>query len=108
MQRVIFPNAGLADAGLHLTGAVLLAASFIGLGKGISDRAVPSKNVNNRDDFQFFRAFHDRDGPFVSFPSGHAAAIVAMAAVIAGKSTHGTQKCLRIVGPIAYGVAGLV
>src|ERR1700674_3573717 len=75
----------VADAGLHMTEAVLLAASITGLGKGFSGRALPNVNLNNPDDFQFFRGFHEGNGPFVSFPSGHAAASFAMAAVATGE-----------------------
>jgi membrane-associated phospholipid phosphatase len=65
-------------------------------------------NVNNPDDFQFFRGFHDGNGPFVSFPSGHAAASFAVAAVITGEVDRWHPGMARIVGPIAYGGAGLV
>ena len=98
----------LADAGLHMTEAVLLAASFTGLGKGIFGRALPDVNVNNPDDFQFFRGFHDNNGPFVSFPSGHAAASFAMAAVITGEVDRWHPGLGHFVGPIAYGGAALV
>jgi len=98
----------LADAGLHMTEAVLLAASVTGLGKGIFGRALPNVNVNNPDDFQFFRGFHDRNGPFVSFPSGHAAASFAMAAVVTGEVDRWHPGLAHIVGPITYGGAGLV
>ena len=98
----------LADAGLHMTEAVLLAASFTGLGKGIFGRALPDVNVNNPDDFQFFRGFHDNNGPFVSFPSGHVAASFAMAAVITGEVDRWHPGLDHIVGPIAYTGAGLV
>ena len=98
----------VADAGLHMTEAVLLAASFTGLGKGIFGRALPNVNVNNPDNFQFFRGFHDRNGPFVSFPSGHAAASFAMAAVVTGEVDRWHPGLAHIVGPIAYGGAGLV
>jgi membrane-associated phospholipid phosphatase len=98
----------LADAGLHMTEAVLLAASFTGLGKGVFGRALPNVNVNNPDDFQFGRGFHDRNGPFVSFPSGHAAASFAMAAVVTDEVGRWRPGMARIIGPIAYGGAGLV
>jgi membrane-associated phospholipid phosphatase len=98
----------LADAGLHMTEAVLLAASINGLGKGISGRALPNVDLNNPDDWQFFRGFHEGNGPFVSFPSGHAAASFAMAAVITGEVDRWHPGLARIVGPIAYGGAGLV
>jgi membrane-associated phospholipid phosphatase len=101
----------VADAGLHMTEAVLLAASITGLGKGISGRALPNVNLNNPDDFQFFRGFHQGNGgngPFVSFPSGHAAASFAMATVITGEVDRWHPGLTRIVGPVAYGGAGLV
>jgi membrane-associated phospholipid phosphatase len=98
----------LADAGLHMTEAVILAASFTGLGKGIFGRALPNVNVNNPDDFQFFRGFHDKNGPFVSFPSGHAAASFAVAAVVTGEFDRWHPGLARVVGPIAYSGAGLV
>ena len=98
----------LADAGLHMTEAVLLAASFTGLGKGIFGRALPQVNVNNPYDFQFGRGFHDGNGPFVSFPSGHAAASFAMAAALTSEADQWHPGLARIIGPIAYGGAGLV
>lgn len=98
----------LADAGLHMTEAVLVAASFTGLGKGFFGRALPNVNVNNPDDFQFGRGFHRGNGPFVSFPSGHAAASFAMAAVLTSEVDRWHPGMARIVGPIAYGGAGLV
>jgi|GEM_PF-2036989 len=72
----------LARGALHMTAAFLLAASVTGLGKGISGRALPSVNDSNPENFQFGRGFHDRNGPFVSFPSGHATASFAMAAAL--------------------------
>jgi membrane-associated phospholipid phosphatase len=98
----------LANAGLHMTEAVLLAATFTGLGKGVFGRALPNVNVNNPDNFQFGRGFHDRNGPFVSFPSGHAAASFAMAAVVTDEVGQWHPEMARIIGPIAYGGAGLV
>jgi membrane-associated phospholipid phosphatase len=98
----------LANAGLHMTEAVLLAATFTGLGKGVFGRALPNVNVNNPGNFQFGRGFHDRNGPFVSFPSGHAAASFAMAAVVTDEVGQWHPEMARIIGPIAYGGAGLV
>lgn len=98
----------LSDGALHMTEAVLLAASITGLGKGFSGRALPSVNDSNPENFQFGRGFHDRNGPFVSFPSGHAAASFAMAAVLTGELDLWRPGIGRFVGPIAYGGAGLV
>jgi membrane-associated phospholipid phosphatase len=98
----------LAGGALHMTEAVLLAASITGLGKGFSGRALPSVNDSNPENFQFGRGFHDRNGPFVSFPSGHAAASFAMAATLTSEVDLWRPGLGRIVGPIAYGTAGLV
>jgi membrane-associated phospholipid phosphatase len=98
----------VADVGLHMTEAVLIAASVTGLGKGIFGRALPSVNDSNPDNFQFFRGFHDRNGPFVSFPSGHTAASFAMASVVTAEVDSWHPGLAHIVGPIAYGGAGLV
>jgi membrane-associated phospholipid phosphatase len=98
----------LADAGLHMTEAVLLAASVTGLGKGVFGRALPNVDVNNPDDFQFGRGFHEGNGPFVSFPSGHTAASFAMAAVVTCEVARWHPGMARVIGPIVYGGAGLV
>ena len=98
----------VAGAALHMTEAVLLAASITGLGKGFSGRALPSVNDSNPENFQFGRGFHDGNGPFVSFPSGHAAASFAMASVFTGELDLWRPGIGRFVGPIAYGGAGLV
>jgi membrane-associated phospholipid phosphatase len=98
----------LAGAALHMTEAVLVAASITGLGKGIFGRALPSVNDSNPANFQFGRGFHDGNGPFVSFPSGHAAASFAMAAALTSEVDQWHPGLARIIGPIAYGSAGLV
>ena len=91
-----------------MTEAVLVAASITGLGKGISGRALPSVNDSNPENFQLGRGFHDGNGPFVSFPSGHAAASFAMAAVLTSEVDYWHPGTARIIGPIAYGGAALV
>jgi membrane-associated phospholipid phosphatase len=78
------------------------------LGKGISGRALPAVNDSNPENFQFGRGFHDGNGPFVSFPSGHTAASFAMAAALTSEADLWRPGMARIVGPIAYGTAGLV
>jgi membrane-associated phospholipid phosphatase len=98
----------VASAALHMTAAVLLAASINGLGKGFSGRALPSVNDSNPENFQFGRGFHDGNGPFVSFPSGHAAASFAMAAAFTSEVDYWHPGAARIIGPIAYGSAALV
>src|SRR3984893_15402604 len=98
----------LANGALHMMEAVLVAASITGLGKGISGRALPSVNDSNPGNFQLGRGFHDGNGPFVSFPSGHAAASFAMAAVLTSEVDYWHPGTACIIGPIAYGGAALV
>src|ERR1700682_5754917 len=98
----------LAYAGIHITEAVLLAASLTGLGKGFFGRALPNVDMSNADDFKFCRGFHVDNGPYVACPSGHTAASFAMAAVITGEVDRWHPGLGRIVGPVGYGGAGLV
>jgi membrane-associated phospholipid phosphatase len=98
----------IADAAVHTTEAVLLAATITGILKGVSGRALPSANVRDPGNFQFGRGFHDGNGPFVSFPSGHAAASFAMAAALTEETARWSPRAGHIVGPIAYAGASLV
>ncbi|MDB4874209.1 MAG: phosphoesterase PA-phosphatase related protein [Gemmatimonadetes bacterium] len=97
---------GLAHAALHNMEAIALASSITGLAKGLTGRALP--NVEARHQFSFGRGFHEGNGPFVSFPSGHTAAAFAMAATIAGEVDHVDPRIGRIAGPIAYSAAAAV
>ena len=98
----------LATLGLHLTEGVVTAAALNGLVKGFSGRALPNASTAKPGHFSFGRGFHDGNGPFVSFPSGHTAASFAAAAVIAGEVSSWDPATARIVAPIAYSSATLV
>ena len=98
----------VAGLGLHLTQAVLLAASVTAVGKGISGRSIPQQSAGEPDDFQFGRGFHRGNGPYVSFPSGHTAAGFAMAAVFTGEASRWRPAAARFIGPIAYGGAAAI
>ncbi|MFI5257105.1 MAG: phosphatase PAP2 family protein [Gemmatimonadales bacterium] len=99
---------GVAALGVHLTEGVLLAASINALGKGIAGRALPdSVPHDDAGQFSFGRGFHDNNGDFVSFPSGHTAAAFATAAVLTAEAER-WRPGNRWVAPVAYGGAVVV
>ncbi|HKO16850.1 MAG TPA: phosphatase PAP2 family protein [Gemmatimonadaceae bacterium] len=97
-----------ADLGVHLTEGVILAAALDGVVKGFAGRALPRASGGDPDKFSFGRGFHEGNGPYVSFPSGHTAAAFAAAAVITGEAARWDSGGRRIVEPVAYGGATLV
>jgi membrane-associated phospholipid phosphatase len=101
-------SARLATLGVSLTEGVALAAALNGLVKGVSGRALPNVKTTDPGDFSFGRGFHEGNGPFVSFPSGHTAASFAAAAIIAGTAQDWSPATARVIRPIAYTTATLV
>lgn len=97
----------VADVGLHLTEAVVLAATINGVVKGVSGRALPQASADP-DNIELGRGFHHGNGPYVSFPSGHTAAAFAMAAVLAGETGRLHPEVSRFVAPLAYGGASVI
>lgn len=95
-----------ARFGLHSIEAVALGGGIAGLIRGFTGRALP--NVNTREAFSFGRGFHDGNGPFVSFPSGHTTAAFAMAAVISGETRAVSPRVARVAGPVAFALAAAV
>ena len=96
-----------ATLGVHLTEGVLVSAALNGLVKGFSGRALPNATTKPGH-FSFGRGFHDGNGPFVSFPSGHTAASFGAAAVITDEVSNWDSTKAWIVAPIAYSTATLV
>ncbi len=96
----------MTAAGIHVTEAVVLAAAIDGVGKGMAGRALPG--VRTSDSFSWGRGFHDNNGDFVAFPSGHTAAAFAMAAALTGEADECHLGFDRYVGPLAYSAAGAV
>jgi membrane-associated phospholipid phosphatase len=92
-----------AYAGSRVTTSVLLAAAITALGKGIAGRALPG--VKTPHSFSFGRGFHDDNGPFVAFPSGHTAAAFALATALTAEAEHSSYGWSRLVRPIAYTAA---
>ncbi len=70
----------IAMDALQNLAAISLAATLTGVAKGLSGRALPG--VRARHAFSFGRGFHDDNGPFVSFPSGHTASAFAIATTL--------------------------
>lgn len=98
----------VARLGVTMTEGVLLAASLNGIVKGFAGRALPNAPSRDRGEFSFGRGFHDGNGPFVSFPSGHTAASFAAAAVLSEDARSWSTPAARFVAPAAYGTATLV
>ena len=97
---------GLQRFAVHDMEAIAVATVITGLGKGIFGRALPG--VDARHQFQWGRGFHDSNGPFVSFPSGHTAAAFALSATITGELEHAGYKRARTAGRLAFAAAGAV
>lgn len=99
-------STGLRRFAAHDMEAIALATIVTGVGKGISGRALPG--VRTKHAFELGRGFHDSNGPFVSFPSGHTAAAFAMSATIAGELGRADSSHARLVDYLSYGTAAAV
>jgi membrane-associated phospholipid phosphatase len=97
---------GLRQFAAHDMESIALATVITGVTKGITGRALPG--VQARHKFQLGRGFHDDNGPFVSFPSGHTAAAFALAATISGEAARVDSGRAAFVEPIAFGLATAV
>lgn len=97
---------GVHGLALHGMESIGLAAIITGLGKGVAGRALPG--VKTTHEFEFGRGFHDRNGPFVSFPSGHTAAAFAMATTVSAEVGRADSSRARLVSILAYGGATAV
>ena len=98
----------VTDLGMHLTESVIVAATLNAFLKGVSGRALPNAKSREPGDFSFGRGFHDGNGSFVSFPSGHTAASFAAATTITDEVSRWDSSAARFVGPAAYSAATLV
>jgi membrane-associated phospholipid phosphatase len=91
---------------IHNVEAIALATLVNGLGKGIVGRALPG--VQTKHAFEVGRGFHDDNGPFVSFPSGHTAAAFAMAATVSSEWRRADSSRSALVNGLAFGAATAV
>jgi membrane-associated phospholipid phosphatase len=100
-------NADMADVGLHMGEAMLIAEVATYAVKFVTGRARPSVSPDDAYDFKLGRGFA-WDDTYRSFPSGHTTAAFAVAAVAAHEieRIHGGDKLL--IGLATYGPAALV
>lgn len=96
----------VATGALHNMEAIALASTITGIAKGFTGRALPG--VQSTHSFSFGRGFHDGNGPFVSFPSGHTAAAFAMAATLGPELGRFNSRLGDLVEPIAFTGAAAV
>lgn len=96
----------VATGALHNMEAIALASAITGVAKGFTGRALPGVQASHS--FSFGRGFHDDNGPFVSFPSGHTAAAFAMAATLGPELGRLNARLGDIVEPIAFTGAAAV
>ena len=94
---------GATAVGSRITESVLLAASITAIGKGLAGRALPG--VETEHAFSLGRGFHQANGAFVSFPSGHTAAAFALAGALTAEAERSGHAWARFVRPIAYATA---
>ncbi len=97
---------GIATLGLHGGEALAASAVVTELLGGLTGRARPSVNINHSDAFQFAEGF--RSDAHASFPSEHATAGFAMAAVFGAESSRRWPHASRWITPLGYAVASLV
>ena len=97
----------LADAGLHVGEAYVVAAAVAFTVKGLAGRARPyAPGVDRAGDFQLGRGYLHRE-PFSSFPSGHATGSFAFASAVTAEAGRWAPRHARLVGVLAYSGAVL-
>lgn len=95
----------IEDLGLHTVESVGLATLITSSIKIVAGRARPYASKDDARNFQLFRGLGNDD--YRSFPSGHATAAFAFAAVISAETSHWWPDTRWVIGPIMYGAASL-
>jgi membrane-associated phospholipid phosphatase len=103
----VFGNEEMADVGLHVGEAILLAEAFTYTIKLLAGRARPFHDIHEPFDFSFGRGFREGDD-YRSFPSGHTSAAFATAAAAAHEIERLTDGNDYLMGLVTYGPAALV
>lgn len=96
----------LADMGLHIAEAVLLAEGVTYTAKAFAGRSRPRHDIETPHDFQLGRGFED--GAFRSFPSGHSTAAFALAAAVTTELALEDPDRGWLAGGLLFGGASLV
>jgi membrane-associated phospholipid phosphatase len=97
----------VADVGLHVTEAILLAEGITYAIKLLAGRGRPMLDVDNAFDFQFGRGIGAGDD-FQSFPSGHTSAAFATAAALAHELERLFPGSDLLWGVFTYAPASMV
>jgi membrane-associated phospholipid phosphatase len=103
LALVSFGHPAVQQFALHNAEAIALAATLTAITKGVVGRALPE--VATKHSIQFGRGFHEGNGPFVSFPSGHTAAAFAFATTVAGELAHDSVAHSNLLGGAAFAIA---
>jgi len=96
----------VSELGLRATEALAISAGITGIVKGLTGRQRPYVDIHDPSHFVFGKGFtsHDND----SFPSGHATAAFAFAAVVTDETAHWWPHQTWWVGTLTYGSATMV
>ena len=101
-----FDRPELADAGLHMGEAFVMAQVVTGVTKLVLGRTRPRRNPDDPFDFRLFRGFRADD--FQAFPSGHTSGAFAVAAAAAHELRRIQGGSPWMYGALVYVPAGLV
>lgn len=97
---------GLADAGLHVTEAIVMANVVTGVTKNLVGRARPAISPDDPYDVEFLGGF--KDDEHRSFPSGHTSTAFAAASAASAELAHWAPE-YRVPGAVVlYSAATLV
>lgn len=96
----------MADVGLHVTEAFLVAEILTGVLKYTAGRSRPRRDVHAPFDFRLFRGFEGSD--YKAFPSGHTSGAFAVAATLAHEMERLWGGSPWLYGVVTYGPAALV
>ena len=95
----------LADMAFHSTEAVLLSSVFLTLVRGSIGRSRPYVTPDDPTNFDLFQGFKQFE--YRSFPSIHASANFAVAAVVHGEMSRRWPGRMKWVPPLLYATATL-
>lgn len=95
----------LADIAFHATEAVFVSSTFLTLVRGTVGRARPFVSPDDATNFDMFQGFQQFE--YRSFPSIHASANFAVAAVVSSEMKRRWPGEMGWVPPVLYGIAAL-
>lgn len=99
-------NRDMAKVGLHTAEAVFIGDLITGSVKLIAGRKRPYLAPDNPYNFQLFRGL--KGDSVRSFPSGHTTSAFAAAAAATAEAGYQWKAGKPIIGPVLFGMAGLV